>query len=98
MKNKKLETELHKFMDVEGSQVPKSLPLKLDQKCWYMYEDTNTLKEHLYSIEDLLQKISEDKKYLSLTEKVMINRIARLLNKADCGYFRFVFNHTKSPF
>lgn len=94
---KKLETELHKFMDVEASQVPK-LALKLDRKCWYTYEDTNTLKEHLYNIDELQEKIQEDKKYLSLEEKTFINRIARALNKKDCGYFRFVFNRAHSPF
>jgi len=94
----KLTTEIHKFMDIEGSELPLSFIKKLMNKALFMYMDTHDLQEHIYSIDDIVEKMDQNKRFFTMDQKIIINRIGRVLKKQDCGYFRFVFNRTPSPF
>jgi len=89
MKNKKLKTLEHKFIDFERKEMPEQFVKKLDISKLFTYRDT-LLTEHLYAVDSILEKMEKEKKFFNLEEKVMINRIARFLSKKSCCYFRFV--------
>ncbi len=82
---------IHPFMDFEKCEMPKGLVTTLKTQRLFTYEDVEEdLQEHIYSIDTLLEKMNEEPKFLSITQRVMVNRMARVLNKKKCGYFRFV--------
>lgn len=90
---KKLTTDIHKFMDIEACEMPKGLMEKLRRKGLFTYRDTvASLNEHLYSTDTLKEYLNDNPKEFTPTQKTMIKRILRLLDKEDVGYFRFVFN------
>lgn len=88
---KKLTTSVHKFMDIEGSEMPKRLVSKFRDLELFTYRDM-IMKEHLYSIDEIHDKIADDPEIFTEPEKRAIKRIVKVLDKEDCGYFRFVFN------
>ncbi len=87
----KLTTLVHKFMDFEYKEMPEGLMEKLDARELFTYRDT-VLKEHLYSIDTVQEFVQEYPHQFADTQKEIITCIRAILDKNDCGYFRFVSN------
>ena len=82
---------VHKFVDFECSEMPDGLEAKLRENELFTYRDM-VLKEHLFSIDTIREKMDEESEFFNYEEVKMLYRIQVLLDNADCGYFRFVSN------
>ena len=86
---KKLTTLVHKFIDVECSEMPEGFETKLRENELFTYRDM-VLKEHIYGIETIREKMLEELLFFTTEEKEMIETLTDTSNKEDVGYFRFV--------
>lgn len=82
---------VHKFMDVECGEMPEGLEAKLRNMELFTYRDT-VLKEHLFSVDAVRERMEEDPGAFTYAEFKMLNHIASILDKKGCAYFRFVAN------
>ena len=82
---------VHKFVDFECSEMPAGLEAKLRLCELFTYRDT-VLKEHLFSIDTIREKMEEEPEFFTYEEAKMIDHVSKILDKKECGYFRFVAN------
>lgn len=87
---KKLTATVLKVIDIGGPALSDSLIAKLRDQELFTYRDT-VLKEHIYSLDTVHEKIHETAKWFTEEELTEINLITSTLIKHDAGYFRFVF-------
>lgn len=88
---KKLTTAIHKFIDIEGCEMPKGLVDKLNRAELFTYRDM-VIKEHLFNIYSILDSLGDKELKLTNEQAIMMNRIKKLCEEKQLGYFRFVFN------
>ena len=88
----KLTTALHKFIDFERMEMPEGLVDTLEKNRMFVYEDTFDIKEHIYSIDQIMESIEEGSIRFSIEQSTMLDRIYEYLRKRNTDYFRFVTN------
>jgi hypothetical protein len=74
-------------LNIPSNQLPETLVEILedgDRWCSYM-DNSSSLQEHLYSLEDLAENLNDPDEYAE-----EIEQIKQLMEEHDCAYFRII--------